>query len=82
MADENKENPWKVAHLGVEFTSAILVGVALGYLVDTWLMTMPWFMVLFVVLGMAAGLLNVVRAMNAMEAESKSKRKEEEGKHD
>ena len=49
---------WRV---GVELVSALVVGVAIGYLLDRWLGTRPWLLILFFVLGSAAGLLNVFR---------------------
>ena len=49
---------WRV---GLELVSALVVGVAIGYLLDRWLGTKPWLLILFFVLGSAAGLLNVFR---------------------
>ena len=39
------------------------VGVGIGLLLDRWLDTGPWFLLLFFVLGAAAGMLNVYRVM-------------------
>ena len=50
--------------IGVEFVSAVGVGVAIGLLLDYWLETKPWLMVLFFVLGSAAGFLNIFRTMS------------------
>jgi|BEDMetMinimDraft_2_1075160.scaffolds.fasta_scaffold02524_3 ATP synthase protein I len=47
--------------VGVELVSALVVGVAIGFALDRWLGTRPWFLALFVVLGGAAGVLNVWR---------------------
>lgn len=47
--------------VGVELVSALVVGVAIGYGLDRWLGTRPWFLALFVALGGAAGVLNVWR---------------------
>ena len=49
--------------IGVEMVSALAVGVGIGLLLDRWLGTGPWFLLLFFVLGAAAGMLNVYRAM-------------------
>ncbi len=43
-----------------------MVGVAIGIGLDRWLGTTPWLMVVFIVLGAAAGILNVVRVMTGM----------------
>lgn len=47
--------------VGVELVSALAVGVAIGYGLDRWLHTMPLFLVVFLFLGGAAGVLNVWR---------------------
>jgi ATP synthase protein I len=48
--------------LGSEFIAAILVGAGLGYLVDMFLPTRPWGLVVLLLLGFVAGVLNMVRA--------------------
>jgi ATP synthase protein I len=48
--------------LASEFVAAILVGAGLGWLIDSFLPTRPWATVVFLLLGFAAGVLNVVRA--------------------
>ncbi len=52
--------------IGVELVAALIVGVAIGIGLDRWLGTTPWLMVVFIVLGAAAGILNVVRVMTGM----------------
>lgn len=47
--------------LGIEMVSALAVGVGIGWLLDEWLGTRPWLMILFFFLGSAAGILNVIR---------------------
>ena len=47
--------------VSVEIVSAVAIGVGIGWLLDGWLETTPWLMVVFVVLGFAAGILNVYR---------------------
>lgn len=44
-----------------EFISAIVVGGLLGYLLDFFLPTKPWGLIVFVLLGFCAGVLNVLR---------------------
>ena len=47
--------------VSVEIVSAVAIGVVIGWLLDGWLKTTPWLMVVFIVLGFAAGILNVYR---------------------
>ena len=47
--------------IGVELVSALAIGVAIGWLLDRWLDTQPWLMLMFIFLGGAAGILNVYR---------------------
>lgn len=54
--------------LASEFVAAIVVGAALGYGIDLVLPTRPWGMVVFLLLGFAAGVLNVVRSTREMNA--------------
>ena len=52
--------------LGSEFIAAILVGAGMGYLLDQWLKTSPWLMLVMLMVGFAAGVLNVVRSAAEM----------------
>ena len=47
--------------VSIEIVSAVAIGVGIGWLLDGWLDTTPWLMVVFIVLGFAAGILNVYR---------------------
>ena len=52
--------------LGVELVAALVIGVAIGYFLDLWLGTKPWLMLLFFVLGSAAGFMGVYRAATGL----------------
>jgi ATP synthase protein I len=47
--------------VGIELVAALVVAVAIGFGLDTWLGTKPLFIVIFFLLGGAAGVLNVWR---------------------
>lgn len=47
--------------VGVELASALAVAFAIGYGLDRWFGTAPVFIIIFVLLGGAAGVLNVWR---------------------
>ena len=48
------------------FISAILVGAGIGYLLDTFAGTRPWGMIVFLMIGFAAGIVNVLRSSGEM----------------
>lgn len=48
--------------IGVDLVAAVIVGVGIGLLLDYWLGTKPWLLILFFLLGAAAGMVNVFRA--------------------
>jgi ATP synthase protein I len=47
--------------LSSELVAGVLVGAALGWLIDRWLGSLPWGMFVFALLGFTAGVLNVMR---------------------
>jgi ATP synthase protein I len=52
--------------VGLELLTAVAVGVLIGWAVDKGLGTRPWGMIIFFVLGIAAGLWNVYRAVTGL----------------
>lgn len=50
--------------VGIELVSALAVAVAIGWFLDGWLGTRPWLLMLFFVLGGAAGVANVWRLVS------------------
>ena len=48
--------------LGADFVAGVVVGVALGWGVDRLFGTAPWGLIVFVLLGFAAGMLSVLRS--------------------
>ncbi|MCV0395381.1 MAG: AtpZ/AtpI family protein [Rhizobiaceae bacterium] len=62
-ADRGGKANWGHAlRLSSEFISAIVVGAALGWFIDRGLGSSPWGLIGFLLLGFAAGVLNVMRA--------------------
>jgi ATP synthase protein I len=47
--------------LSTELVAGVLVGAAIGWLLDRWLGLSPWGMIVFLLLGFTAGVLNVMR---------------------
>lgn len=58
------------------FAAELVVGVGvggfIGWLLDRQFGTLPWFLILFVILGFSAGLLNVIRAAKKAQAENEA----------
>ena|SRR5262245_29588729 len=48
--------------LSTELVAGVLVGALIGWALDRWLGISPWGMIVFVLLGFVAGVLNVMRA--------------------
>jgi ATP synthase protein I len=48
--------------LSTELVAGVLVGAGIGWLLDRWLGISPWGLIVFLLLGFAAGVLNVMRA--------------------
>lgn len=48
--------------LSTEFIAGVVAGGALGWGIDQWFEIAPWGMILFLLLGFAAGVLNVMRS--------------------
>ena len=55
--------------LGTELVAAVAVGTIIGFILDSWFDTKPWFIIIFFFLGAAAGMLNVIRTANKMQKE-------------
>ncbi|MEX1148342.1 MAG: AtpZ/AtpI family protein [Sphingomonadales bacterium] len=62
--------------LVAELISGLVVGGGIGWLVDRWLGTKPWFLVVFFILGAVAGLLNVMRTARDLNARAERRRQE------
>jgi len=62
---EDEEQPSNLAiglRYATEFSAGVLVGTALGYGGDKLFGTSPWLMLLGLIFGCSAGVLNIVRA--------------------
>ena len=53
--------------LGTELVAAVAVGTIIGFILDNWFDTKPWFIIAFFFIGVIAGILNVIRVANNMQ---------------
>ncbi len=53
--------------IATELVAGVFVGGFIGWLLDRWLGTAPFLLIVFLLLGIAAGLLNSVRAAQRMQ---------------
>lgn len=60
-AERNRKGYAEAMKLSSEFISAVVVGAILGYLFDRFVGTAPWGMIVLLLLGFCAGVLNVLR---------------------
>ena len=52
------------SRVATELLAGLLIGGIIGWTVDKWLDTNPWFLILFFLLGGAAGILNLWRVVS------------------
>ncbi len=74
MAGPDKSSIGSIGALsavGIAFVLAVVIGFLVGYALDRWLGTTPLFIIIFFFLGVAAGIVNVVRTANAVSREEK-----------
>ena len=52
--------------MSTELVSAVAVGTIIGFILDKWFGTKPWLILLFFFLGVATGILNVIKSAKKM----------------
>lgn len=53
----------EMSSVALVLPSSIAIGLFFGYMLDKWLRTAPWMLLIFLVLGIVSGLLSLFRAM-------------------
>lgn len=71
MAPPGEQNAWKalgeLSTIGLTLVIATVIGLAAGYYLDRWLGTSPWLTLIGLVLGIAAGFVNLFRSVKRAE---------------
>ena len=57
----------KALKISTELVAAVLVGSTLGFILDNWFDTKPLFIICFFFIGVAAGILNVIKSAKKMQ---------------
>jgi len=55
--------------MATDIIAAVIVGGAFGWFLDQWLGTRPYLLLIFIVLGLIAGIRNLIRTYRLMTAE-------------
>jgi len=67
MAPSGDQGTWKalgeLSSIGLVLVLATVIGLVGGYYLDRWLGTSPWLLLLGLVLGIAAGFVNLFRSV-------------------
>ena len=56
----------KAFKISTELVAAVVVGSTLGFILDNWFDTRPWLTISFFFMGVAAGILNVIKSAQKM----------------
>ena len=65
--DNQKSSFGKAFQLSTELVSAVLVATIIGFILDNWFDTKPWLIIIFFFIGVAAGIINVIRSAKKMQ---------------
>lgn len=72
----------EMSSVALVLPSSIAVGLFFGYVLDKWLHTDPWMLLVFLVLGIISGFLSLFRALRKYEKEENSRSYEVRGRDD
>ena len=61
LKQPKKPNAWAMASEGTQLAVTLLLGFYLGYKIDQWKGTQPWFTLAGAIVGIAVGLYNFLR---------------------
>ena len=65
--DNQKSSFGKAFQLSTELVSAVLVATIIGFILDNWFDTKPWLIIIFFFIGVAAGIMNVIKSAKKMQ---------------
>ena len=68
--DKNKQSKSSIGQafkMSTELVSAVVVGTIIGFILDKTFGTNPWLILIFFLVGVAAGIINVVKSAKKMQ---------------
>ena len=65
--NDKKTSFGKDFQLSTELVSAVLVATIIGFILDNWFDTKPWLIIIFFFIGVATGIINVIRSAKKMQ---------------
>ena len=75
MAAPRKPSSWKplyeLSTVGITLVLSTVIGLAGGYYLDRWLGTTPWLLLTGLLLGIAAGFVNLFRSVTRAKDDTK-----------
>ena len=57
----------KALKISTELVAAVVVGATIGFLLDNWFDTKPLLTIFFFIMGVAAGIINVIKSAKKMQ---------------
>ena len=66
MEGANAASLGKALKISTELVASVVVGSTIGYILDSWFDTKPLLIIVFFIIGVVAGILNVFRAAKRM----------------
>jgi len=64
---KSSSNLGQAFKMSTELVVAVLVGTIIGFILDNWFGTKPWLILIFFFVGVAAGIMNVVKSAKNMQ---------------
>lgn len=61
---ENYRKILELSSIGLALPSSIAIGLFFGYYLDKWLGTQPWLLIIFLLFGIASGIISLIRGVN------------------
>ena len=65
--DTNTASFGKAMKISTELVASVVVGATIGFLLDSWFDTKPLLTIIFFIMGVAAGIINVIKSAKKMQ---------------